>query len=461
MSAQDNGTTDLLRVRLPITGMTCAACERRVTKALSKVDGVESATVSARTGTAVLTVEGEVPWAELSDAVEQAGYSVGRAPWFTKDGASWRTAVIAAAVVGVAAWLLFVVGVGDLGSRLGDPGSGGLLLVLLLGLTAGVSTCMALVGGLVLAVSASREESGEATTGVSRWRPHLAFQTGRVVGFFVLGAALGAIGARFSLPAQLQAALIVVIGVAMALLGLRLTGLSPRMAGWSLALPESWSRSVGADASKPYSDWRAAGLGAATFILPCGFTQIVQLYAMTTGSPLAAGTVMAVFAIGTMPGLLALAGLPMFASGERRAKVLAVVGVALMVFAVVNLSSAAGLLGLTSPKGAAVTATGVSANVSLENGVQVVRMDQTARGYQPDSTVVYAGVPIRWVITSESEYTCASYLREVGGDWKVNLKTGENTVELPAVAAGQSFDFTCVMGMYSGSLVAGPAPKNV
>ena len=145
---------------------------------------------------------------------------------------------------------------------------------------------------------------------------------------------------------------------------------------------------------------------------------------------------MAVFAIGTMPGLLALAGLPMFASGERRAKVLAVVGVALMVFAVVNLSSAAGLLGLTSPQGAAVTATGVSANVSLENGVQVVRMDQTARGYQPDSTVVYAGVPIRWVINSESEYTCASYLREVGSDWKVNLKTGENTVELPAVAAG-------------------------
>jgi len=460
MSAQDNGTADLLRVRLPITGMTCAACERRVTKALTKVDGVETATVSARTGIATLTVEGEVPWGELSDAVEKAGYSVGRAPWFTRDGASWRTALVAAVLVGVAAWLLFVVGVGDLGSRLGDPGSGGLLLVLLLGLTAGVSTCMALVGGLVLAVSASREESGE-TSAVGRWRPHLAFHAGRITGFFVLGALLGAIGARFSLPAQLQAVFIIVIGVAMALLGLRLTGLSPRMAGWSLALPESWSRSVGADTSKPYSDWRAAGLGAATFILPCGFTQIVQLYAMTTGSPLAAGTVMAVFAIGTMPGLLALAGLPMFASGERRAKVLAVVGVALMVFAVVNLSAAAGLLGLNSPKGAAVTATGVSSNVTLDNGVQVVTMNQTARGYLPDSTVVYAGVPIRWVITSESEYTCASYLRAVGSDWKFNLKTGENTVELPAVAAGQSFDFTCVMGMYSGSLVAGPAPKNV
>ena len=459
MSPHEDGTADLMRVRLPITGMTCGACERRVSTALVGVAGVESATVSSRSGTATLTVVGEVPWAELAEAVEYAGYAVGRSPWFTRDARTWRTALVAAGLVGVAAWLLFVVGVGDVGSRLGDPGSGGLALVFLLGLTAGVSTCMALVGGLVLAVSANREEAG-VTSGLARWRPHLAFHAGRVAGFFVLGAALGALGARFSLPDQLQALFIVVIGVAMALLGLRLTGLSPRMAGWSLALPESWSRSVSADPSKPYSDVRAAALGAATFILPCGFTQIVQLYAMTTGSALQAGTVMAVFAIGTMPGLLALAGLPMFASGERRTKVLAVVGVALMVFAVVNLSAAAGLLGLTSPKAAAVTASGVSANVALSDGVQVVTMSQNARGYLPDATVVYAGVPISWVVTSESEYTCASYLRAVGGDWKYNLKTGLNTISLPAMQKGQTFDFTCVMGMYSGSLVAADPPKS-
>jgi len=459
MSAHDNGTADLLRVRLPITGMTCAACERRVTKALSAVAGVESATVSARSGNATLTVAGEIPWGEIAVAVEQAGYSVGRSPWFTRDSRTWRRALIAVLLVGVAAWLLFVVGVGDLGSRLGDPGSGGLALVLVLGLTAGVSTCMALVGGLVLAVSANREEAGR-TSGFARWRPHLAFHAGRVGGFFVLGAVLGAVGARFSLPDQVQALVVVVIGVAMALLGLRLTGLSPRLAGWSLALPESWSRSVSADAAKPYSDLRAASLGAATFILPCGFTQIVQLYAMTTGSPLRAGTVMAVFAIGTMPGLLALAGLPMFASGERRTKVLAVVGVALMVFAVVNLSAAAGLLGLTSPRSAAVAANGVSPNVALKAGGQVVTMAQNARGYLPDATVVYAGVPITWVVTSESEYTCASYLRAVGSDWKYNLKTGVNTISLPALRKGEAFDFSCVMGMYSGSLVAGDPPPS-
>jgi uncharacterized protein len=106
MSAHDNGTADLLRVRLPITGMTCAACERRVTTALSAVRGVESATVSARSGNATLTVAGEIPWGELAVAVEQAGYAVGRSPWFTRDSRTWRRALIAVLLVGVAAWLL-------------------------------------------------------------------------------------------------------------------------------------------------------------------------------------------------------------------------------------------------------------------------------------------------------------------------------------------------------------------
>ncbi len=59
---------------------------------------------------------------------------------------------------------------------------------------------MALVGGLVLALSASFEARRTATraadAGVAaRMRPALAFVAGRIVGYAVLGAALGAIGA--------------------------------------------------------------------------------------------------------------------------------------------------------------------------------------------------------------------------------------------------------------------------
>ena len=441
-------------VRLPIIGMTCGACERRVSSKLLSVPGVTSASVSARAATATITVEGEVPWEGIVTTLEGTGYAVGRPPWLTPDRTTWTvatTAVVVVVAVAVIAWL----GAGDLGSRLGDPGAGGLVAVLVLGLTAGVSTCMALVGGLVLAVSASREVSETARV-LDRWRPHLAFQAGRVVGFFVLGAGLGVIGARLSLPAPLQALLLVVVAVFMALLGIRLTGVSPRLSGWSLAVPASWTRVLGLDgrATRPYSDSRAAFLGAATFFLPCGFTQVVQLYAVTTASPLQSGVVMVVFAVGTAPGLLVLGGLPTLASGTRRVRVLAVVGVALVVFAAVNVVSAAGLVGWRTPSRAALASGGVTSNVTVSGGIQTVTMAQGSRGYSPDISVVQAGIPIRWVITSESAYTCAAYLRQVDGDWRYDLTTGVNTLDVPALPAGASFDFTCVMGMYSGTLVA-------
>jgi hypothetical protein len=247
----------------------------------------------------------------------------------------------------------------------------------------------------------------------------------------------------------------IVVAVFMVLLGLRLTGLFPRLSGVSLSLPASWSARLGLDAKAhgPYSDLRTAGLGAATFFLPCGFTQVVQLYAMTTASPLQSGTVMAVFALGTAPGLLAIGGLPTLATGRHRATVLSVAGVALVVFALVNMSSALSLLGVTTPRGASVTATGVSPNVTLDKGVQVVRMDEGSRGYAPSDTVVYAGVPIRWVINAESQFTCASAMRGVGSDFNVDLKTGENVVDLPAMQPG-TFAWTCAMGMYGGTLTA-------
>ena len=81
---------DVLRVTLPVTGMTCGACERRVGGGLRTVPGVEDVAVSARRGTAVLTVAGEVPWEGIAEAVEHAGYTVGRAPWITRDRAVWR-----------------------------------------------------------------------------------------------------------------------------------------------------------------------------------------------------------------------------------------------------------------------------------------------------------------------------------------------------------------------------------
>ncbi|HYY99152.1 MAG TPA: heavy metal translocating P-type ATPase, partial [Pyrinomonadaceae bacterium] len=66
-----------LRVDLPLTGMTCAACARRIERRLSKSEGVESAAVNFATSRATVEYDpARTSTRELSKRVEEIGYGV-------------------------------------------------------------------------------------------------------------------------------------------------------------------------------------------------------------------------------------------------------------------------------------------------------------------------------------------------------------------------------------------------
>ena len=71
----------LARTDIPITGMTCAACARRVSNALVGAGGVQEAIVNAATGRATVWYDATaVADDELHARIEGAGYGVVRAP---------------------------------------------------------------------------------------------------------------------------------------------------------------------------------------------------------------------------------------------------------------------------------------------------------------------------------------------------------------------------------------------
>ena len=116
---------------------------------------------------------------------------------------------------------------------------------------------------------------------------------------------------------------------------------------------------------------RAAALGAATFFLPCGFTQVVQLLALSSGNPVTGGALMALFAVGTTPGLFAVGMARASARESATRRPLRVIGVVVIAFAVVT-----GMGGLTGTgllaSHSAVTATERTANVIDVDGRQVL-----------------------------------------------------------------------------------------
>jgi len=439
-------------IAVPVAGMTCNACERRIAKALTALPGVVSATASTRKGTASLIVTSAASRASIDKAITGLGYGLGRSPWLNRDPLVWRSAGLAAAFVALLVW---VVGLGDLTGRIGDLSTGGLLLVLALGLAAGLSTCMAMVGGIVLAISASAARRSSArgkATETSVWRTNLAFQAGRIGGFGLLGVALGALGGRATMPPPVVVTLMAVVAAAMLLVGVRLTELSPRLAGWSPTIPAAVGDRLGLTGDDPAR--RTAGavvVGAATFFLPCGFTQAVQIYAFSTGSAKAAGAIMATFAIGTAPALLAIAGAPTLFKGTSKGAVMRALGVVVIGFAVINATSAMRLAGVDFSAGAAAPQA-VTTNVTVTPADQTINTEQNGDGYNPGEAVIYAGRPTHWVLTSTAPFTCAASLGSQDLGFQQVLNAGRNVVELPKLAAG-TYNYSCSMGMYSGRIV--------
>ncbi|HEY8492103.1 MAG TPA: copper ion binding protein, partial [Dehalococcoidia bacterium] len=68
-------THEQTRITIPVGGMTCASCVRRVERALKKVEGVEEAIVNLATERATVAFDPTaVKLDALYQAVEEAGY---------------------------------------------------------------------------------------------------------------------------------------------------------------------------------------------------------------------------------------------------------------------------------------------------------------------------------------------------------------------------------------------------
>jgi sulfite exporter TauE/SafE/copper chaperone CopZ len=434
--------------------MHCRSCELTLEAELAKIAHVTRAEANHKTGTIVIVSEGGEPDKQaVHDIIERSGYAVadaaGRLPLVTREMEAYVAALFAIAIVFVSylildhfGWLAFSFGSGTLDlSRLG--------LVLLIGLAAGISTCAALIGGLVLGVAARYSELHPERSFRDKFIPQLWFNAGRVGGFAFFGALLGLLGEQFQLSLSVTAFLTLVVGLVMLLIGLQLSEIFPRLSHFSFVLPKSLSRALGLGkrGESEYSHRGAALSGALTFFLPCGFTQAVQLSVITLGDALSGAIIMAVFALGTVPGLLVFGGLGTAIRGGMRRVFFSIVAVVLVAFGLWNVQNSWHLFGWSGDQGAALTTGSVT-----PGDVQVIRMTQDADGYHPSALPeLRAGVPVRLIIDSQDTYSCASsfVIPELGIERR--LKPGENVIEFTPTRAGK-IPFSCSMGMYRGTL---------
>ena len=274
---------------------------------------------------------------------------------------------------------------------------------------------------------------------------------GRVLGFGLLGGILGLFGSVIHFSSLFLGATTVLVGVVMLLLGLSLTNLSPRLGSLSPKLPKFLGRNVTGDGTSKTS---TVLTGAATFFLPCGFTLAMQAYAVTTGSFVTGALVLALFAIGTMPGLLSIGLISAILRGEWLKKFFTFTGVVVLILGAFNVNNGYALLSVGLPSS---TPTESADTVNLE--VQEVRMTQDDSGYTPSTLSIDAGKKIRWIITGKNPYSCSSQIMVPALGISRSLQSGENIIEFVAPKSGE-IPFSCSMGMYRGRLVVNTNAKS-
>ena len=146
---------------------------------------------------------------------------------------------------------------------------------------------MALVGGLVLGSSARFSAQFPNATGMEKFKPHLYFNLGRIISYFVLGGVIGLAGSLFQLSTSVLGMLTVAVGLVMLLLGGQLIEIFPILKKVSFTLPKGISQALGIqEKHKQNTAIRILLSWSYDIFFPCGFTQAMQLYAMSTGSPM-------------------------------------------------------------------------------------------------------------------------------------------------------------------------------
>lgn len=325
-------------------GMHCKACKLLIEGRLKNAEGITSVLVDEKHHTVMVTADStlspEELAAKLTTLIAKEGYSLKTEK--QEHSVNWNDFYLALPIA-LAFVLLFVLlqkmGIVNLiqADTVTYP------VALLIGLVASVSTCLAVVGGLLLSVSANYAKSEKNI------QPQVMFHVGRLISFFVLGGVIGMIGSAFTLSAGVSVALSIGIGVVMLILGLNLLDIHPSMRKLQLHMPSFFTK----QASKVHGKQHAFGpllIGASTFFLPCGFTQTMQIYTLSTGSFLTGAFTMTAFALGTLP-VLALISFTSFELGKGKwsGVFFKSAGLLVVAFAMINIINGLAVLGIIKP----------------------------------------------------------------------------------------------------------------
>jgi uncharacterized protein len=435
-----------------IKGMTCVSCESIIKEEVSKLPGIKKVWVSVKKGQADIEYDERMDFDLIKDKIDSLGYSAS----FDKNsktsacvnkkekvtGTQWFYSLLI--VLGFFLGYKLLQGLGLFNWVDVDPSNISYSVAILVGIVASMSTCLAVVGAVVISFGAKYESKG--TKFEKSVKPHLLFHLGRIVTFFVLGGVLGLLGNWLNVSTSFISVFTIIIAIVLAWLGLNILGVTPSMTKYGIRMPKSimkyWDR-----VNSSNNSYSPLILGGLTFFLPCGFTQSMQFFAVTTGSFWQGGLTLVMFAIGTLPILLLLGITTSKLKNMKFVVLKKAIGFVVILFAVYTMFTGLALAGLNINF---FSGSGVESEISANE--QIIRMNVDYSGFTPNVFNVKKGIPVKWIINGKKLTGCTNEIIIPSLGIKKKLIPGENVLIFTPTRAG-TLNFSCWMGMVRGKFI--------
>lgn len=453
-------------INLAIDGMTCQSCEILIERKFKKIQGVQKVSVDAAKGYARIECCEMVPQLkDFQNSLVGEKYTV--RPMKKHALQSSRThRERRPSFLSLLGFFALAISVGTLFTKLGvlTPqvaigATISLSAAFIFGIVASFSSCAATVGGFLISSIAQFQ-------GKSRFLPSAMFVTGRIASYTLLGGLLGLLGSVLSPSPFVTGVIVLIAALYMIVMGLdMLTMCPPALKRLLPRMPKSVAhRLMDAGAQPGHAGPFLSGV--ATFFIPCGFTQALQLYVLTTGSFALGALILGMFALGTAPALLAIGTSFNAIKGNAQKFLFRFSGALVVLMGFTNIQNGLVITGhplsfdwlhaaFRAQAGSDPVISANDPNVVYNGKEQTVNMAVEYDGYSPNRFTLRAGVPTKWIVDGTSAGGCLTVLQAPQLGVRQVLTQGENVIAFTPQQPG-NYTFSCSMGMYRGQIAVVP-----
>ncbi len=453
-----NNSRSVMRKVLRVNSMTGPDCESLIEGSIKKLSGVIDINVMFKSSNVYVTYDSNVITLEqIAMHIEKLGYSKINKPQNSAilDGSGKKpnekeplkkksqiNQILGIGIIVLAAYIIINNTIGFNFSFIPQINqSMGYGILFVVGLITSIH-CVAMCGGINLSQCVSYKQPERNDGKLSKLKPSLMYNLGRVISYTLIGGLVGALGSAVSFSSTNKGIIGILAGLFMVIMGLNMLNIFPWLRKISPRMPKVLAKKI----NNGKKQRGPLVVGLLNGLMPCGPLQSMQLYALGTGSFLAGALSMFLFSIGTMPLMFGFGALGSLLNSKFTHKMMKVSAALVLILGIIMVNRGLNLSGVNLVAYAAPQSVSSENIAKIEGDVQVINTRLLSNSYTP--IIVQKGIPVKWDISADSGDINGCNGTLVIPEFNIvkQLAPGDNIIEFTPDSEG-NITYTCSMGM--------------